>query len=84
MRRLVSALREQKRVPNRKKVAKISEFLFLQRANQRDKADPRKLSNKCRVEAKREAKGSCHPEAKRGAKEGRHPCGSRPSGTPAT
>lgn len=60
-----------KRVPNRKKVAKISEFLFLQRANHRDKADPRKLSNKCRVEAKREAKESCHP------------CGSRPSGTPA-
>lgn len=58
--------------PQSKKVAKISEFLFLQRANYQDKADPRKLSNECRVETKREAKGSCHPS------------GSRPSGTPAT
>lgn len=61
-----------KRVPNRKKVAKIPEFLFLQQANHRDKADPRKLSNEDRVEAKRGAKGSCHPS------------GPRPSGTPAS
>lgn len=65
MRQLVSALREQKRVRNRKIVAKISDFLFLQQANHRDKADPRKLSNEDRVKAKRGAKRNCHPSGPR-------------------
>lgn len=33
MQRLAFALPERKRTPNRKKVAKMSDFLFLQRAN---------------------------------------------------
>ena len=33
MQRLAFALPERKRIPNRKKVAKMSDFLFLQREN---------------------------------------------------